>query len=259
MPSLDQTMERVLALAARGGYARRRGGARPRRRPPRSARVPGPAPALRLRSLQPQWLSRLRRGSRRPGTAAAAAAHRRTDARLGRGPGARRGAVAARGAGRRDRPWLAPAGRRDARGRQPDRHARRRAGAPLDRGPPRHQGADSVDGRTAGGGVGHRHGGRGAGGAGAGAPRRQRAGAAGGHGGRGRGARGSAGGPRTAPRHDAGSERQRDRRGGGARRGGSAGRCRHRHPDHRCRGVRAGRCPRIRRPARRRAAARPWS
>ena len=68
--------------------------------------------------------------------------------------------------------------------------------------PSRHQGADPVDGRTAGGGVGDRHGGRGAGGAVAGAARRHRAGAARGPGGRGRGAGGCAGGSRTAPGYD---------------------------------------------------------
>ena len=40
---------------------------------------------------QPQRLSRLRRGPRRAGAAAAPAAHRQRRARLGRGPGARRG------------------------------------------------------------------------------------------------------------------------------------------------------------------------
>ena len=54
------------------------------------------------------------------------------------------------------RPRVAAARGAAARGRQPDRHARRRAGAPLDRGPPRHQGAGAVDGRPAGRGVGDR-------------------------------------------------------------------------------------------------------
>ena len=75
-------------------------------------------------------------------------------------------------------PWrrarLAPARRRGARGRQPDRDARQCAGAPLDRRPPRHQGAGAVDGRTAGGGLGGRPGGRRADGAGAGAARGHR-------------------------------------------------------------------------------------
>ena len=48
---------------------------------------------------------------------------------------------------------LAAAGR-GARGRQPDRDPRRRAGPPLDRGPPGHQGPGPVHGRTAGGGLG---------------------------------------------------------------------------------------------------------
>ncbi len=160
MPSLDQTMERVLALAREAGTPAAAAardlvaahlealGYQVERQ--RFAFAPSslngfPVFGAGLGGLALLLLPLLT-GERAPGWAAA--------------PGARGGTAAARGAGHRDRPRLAPAGRRDARGRQPDRHARRRAGAPLDRGPPRHQGADPVDGRTARGGVGHRHGGR---------------------------------------------------------------------------------------------------
>ena len=71
----------------------------------------------------------LRRGPRRPGAAAAAAAHRRAGCPAGRAALVLAGGLLLLAAGRRDRPRLAPAGRCDARGCQPDRDARRRAGS----------------------------------------------------------------------------------------------------------------------------------